>query len=630
MRSRRARSALIAAFVGAMLLGGLVAAPASAAPSAASRIAGDDRYATAAAVSAATVAAGPPVAYVASGAAFPDALSASAAAGSQGAPVLLTAPGSLPKATAAELTRLRPGRIVVLGGEVAVAPRVVDALGAFTAGAVTRLAGEDRYATAVEVSRSAARTGGTVFLASGEDFPDALSGAALAARLGAPVLLTPSRVLPAGVAREITRLTPSRLVVLGGDQVVTPAVLRAAEKAAGRAAERLAGADRYATSAAIAAEYAASASVVHLASGATFPDALAGAAAAGAAAAPLLLVRPGDVPGVIGTQLTRLRPARLVVLGGPVAVAESAFAHARDFAAAHAAAAGGVLTTETQLAAGACLASPDGGHRLCLTAAGELRVQRGSAVLWTSGARGTDAASLRLRPNGELVVFARDGRILWRSSTVDTDASRLVVQDDGDVELQNATGAIRWSTMTSPDAPVWGLPYEAGQNWAAGGPHTSLGTNSGARGSIDFGPSTAAAGTKGTRVVTIAPGDVYAFTCGGGKRYLGVQHADGWQSTYYHLTNEQWHLLGKTVPAGTYLGDVAQTLPCGGGSTFAHVHLTIRRAGQPVSVEGMRFGGYTVRSSGSDFSGTWHDAAGKTVLTATRGATCCLQAKETK
>ena len=65
----------------------------------------------------ATFAPGVPVAYVATGASFPDALAGGVAAGRQKGPVLLGGPPtSVPGATAAELARLKPGRIVVLGG----------------------------------------------------------------------------------------------------------------------------------------------------------------------------------------------------------------------------------------------------------------------------------------------------------------------------------------------------------------------------------------------------------------------------------------------------------------------------------------------------------------------------------
>jgi hypothetical protein len=89
------------------------------------RLWGPDRYTTAAALSAATFGAGVPVVYVATGQNYPDALTASAAAGKAGAPVLLVAGTSIPASIAAELTRLHPGRIVVVGGPASVSDGVV-------------------------------------------------------------------------------------------------------------------------------------------------------------------------------------------------------------------------------------------------------------------------------------------------------------------------------------------------------------------------------------------------------------------------------------------------------------------------------------------------------------------------
>ncbi len=101
-----------------LVVSGLPSLTAAAAPGAAEvqRIAGTGRYDTAAAVSASFFDPGVPVAYVATGLSFPDALAGGAAAAATGGPVLLVDRVAVPAATATELERLRPGRIVVLGG----------------------------------------------------------------------------------------------------------------------------------------------------------------------------------------------------------------------------------------------------------------------------------------------------------------------------------------------------------------------------------------------------------------------------------------------------------------------------------------------------------------------------------
>ena len=121
---------------------------------------------------------------------FPDALAAGAAAARAGAPILLVEPNALPGATAAELARLGPDQIVVMGGTGIVSDAVLNQLKAY-APTVRRVSGEDRYATAVSLSASsyAANSVGDVYLASGTAFPDGLSVGPLVGRRGLPLLL---------------------------------------------------------------------------------------------------------------------------------------------------------------------------------------------------------------------------------------------------------------------------------------------------------------------------------------------------------------------------------------------------------------------------------------------------------
>jgi putative cell wall-binding protein len=281
------------------------------------RLAGADRYATAAKV-ASQFSPGVSVAYVASGESFPDALAGAALAGSQRAPVLLTGPRTLPAVTATALDRLKPSRIVVLGGTGAVGSAVATKLAAHTTGKVTRIAGDDRYATASAIAQTMMQGVSTdaVYVASGESFPDALAGAALAGANGQPVLLTSPTSLPAATAKRLSTLGPDRIVVLGGTAAVSSAVAgRLADYTSG-SVTRLSGADRYATAAAVAAKFAAGVQAAYVASGLDFPDALAGAALAGSQGSPVLLTGKTSVPSPTRQALTRLAPGAVVVLGG--------------------------------------------------------------------------------------------------------------------------------------------------------------------------------------------------------------------------------------------------------------------------------------------------------------------------
>lgn len=89
-------------------------------------------------------------------------------------------------------------------------------------------------------------------------------------------------------------------------------------------AERIAGADRYATAAAAAARgWPTGAATVHVVSGASWADALAAGPAAAADGAPLLLVRPDEVPRATADALAVLRPSEVVVHGGVAAVGDA-------------------------------------------------------------------------------------------------------------------------------------------------------------------------------------------------------------------------------------------------------------------------------------------------------------------
>jgi len=285
------------------------------------RLSGADRYGTAAPISASAFVPGVPVAYIATGASHADALAGGPAAAMGGGPVLLTWPGGLPGATTIELARLKPGRIVVLGGPSAVSDGVFRALRTYTTGAVTRIGGADRYGTAAAISAAVfAPQAPVVYIATGANYPDALGAGAAASRAKAPILLTRSNLLPPATIAELTRLKPGRIIIVGGPAAVSAAVMSQLNGFA-PSVVRISGADRYGTATALsAATYAAnSVSTVYIATGRAFPDGLAAAPVAGLQQAPLLLVS-SSVPPSVTAELLRLDPTRVVFVGGSAAV----------------------------------------------------------------------------------------------------------------------------------------------------------------------------------------------------------------------------------------------------------------------------------------------------------------------
>ena len=178
------------------------------------RLGGADRYATAIRVSQDAYP-GVPVSgsvFIASGLAFPDALSAAGIAGRLGAPLILV-PGNLANLNSfpgilTELSRLGPSHVYIAGGTAAVSTGIASQIATLLSVTPMRFAGANRYQTATEMTdfffgtvsgTPVAPFSGppvpTVYVASGLDFPDALAGAALAGEHGAPLLLVPGRRL---------------------------------------------------------------------------------------------------------------------------------------------------------------------------------------------------------------------------------------------------------------------------------------------------------------------------------------------------------------------------------------------------------------------------------------------------
>ena len=193
------------------------------------RVAGPDRYDTAGAIarmSGTSVS----VAYVATGTDFPSALVGAARAADNGAPVLLTKPGSIPPATASALRALQPKRIVVVGDTSEVSASVARSLAGYaSSGAVQRVGGATPAETAANLAAYSPVGSEVVYLASSANFPDALASAAQAGHRGGPVLLTGPTSLPKATHAALDRLRPKAVVVAGGSAAVSDSVLTALE-----------------------------------------------------------------------------------------------------------------------------------------------------------------------------------------------------------------------------------------------------------------------------------------------------------------------------------------------------------------------------------------------------------------
>ena len=249
-------------------------------PKPAERLAGADRYETAAKV--AQQVAPKPTANVviASGdrAHLVDSLVAAPLAKAKQAPLLLTGADQLPAATTAELDRLQPTDAWVIGGAAAVPDAVTSALEGRGID-VHRLAGDDAPSTAAEVAKTmgAPKVRAFVVAREGNHLVDGLAASGPAAGLGAPVLLVEHDTVPTATADALRQLGSVDLWAVGGASAISDAVV------AQLRAHRIAGDDRWQTATAVSSQAATagvSLDTVVVASGenANLVDALSGGA----------------------------------------------------------------------------------------------------------------------------------------------------------------------------------------------------------------------------------------------------------------------------------------------------------------------------------------------------------------
>ncbi len=412
----------------ALVLGGpaavpdAVAGPLQACTNDTPRVAGADRFATAVALArrhpdARTV-------YLASGRSFADGLAAGPVAAAGDGVLLLSEPDALPDVTRDELVHRDPTEVVVLGGPVALSPAVVAEVERIGL-QVRRVGGADRYATAAMLADGVAPGVDRVVVATGATFADALAIGPVAARDGAPVLLVEPDRVPDVVARQLERLRPREVVVVGGTAAVSDAAVAAVEHHAGVDARRVAGPDRYATATAIARTFFPDPhGVVALATGREFADAL----AAGPVLEGPLLLSDRDLDVATANEAVRQTGSDCVVVTvRPDEVEGLTLGPTADgHATLTASALGGAVVLAGPDDTGALLAPPDGGATDVTlrypTPAGGV-----APVTWTQTLpAGTDELVARQAWRGRRTAPPADVTLAWQY-TGDSDRYRREV-----------------------------------------------------------------------------------------------------------------------------------------------------------------------------------------------------------
>lgn len=290
------------------------------------RIAGKDRYETSLEISregwenggAGTV-------VVATGSDFPDALAATPLASSFVSPLLLSRKDSLPSGFANELKRLGTEHVILVGGTFALSDKVkkqIESLGITT----ERISGKTRYETAVNIAKEIGVTD-TLYVATGANFADSLSISSVAGYYEDPILLVPPTGIPTVVSDFIKANPVDYSLIIGGEQAVPSAVEDLFADPI-----RISGKTRYDTNKAFN-DFALESglmddpSLMFIATGTNYPDALSGSAFASIFPSPIVLTAPNPtVASKAQVSEYETEDSFYYILGGEIAVSKDTLA----------------------------------------------------------------------------------------------------------------------------------------------------------------------------------------------------------------------------------------------------------------------------------------------------------------
>ena len=296
------------------------------------RVAGSERYSTSVAAGRRAPLEGPGGAVViASGetAHLVDGLVAAPLAAVEDAPLLLSASTGLPDPVGDEVARLGVTDAILVGGLSALSEQVAADLRARGVQNVQRISGVDRFDTGLQVARAMGAPRSVAVIASGEGgrLADALASGGPAAATGRPILLVTRDSVPLPTRQAMTEMGTSSTVVIGGTAAISDATASQLPNP-----QRVSGADRYGTSAAVADHFAPDVGlrVVVLSSG--DPGGLVDALPGGAIQAVTLLTNPGTLPSPTNDWLARNDPGigAIDVIGGPNAITPATFNQVRS------------------------------------------------------------------------------------------------------------------------------------------------------------------------------------------------------------------------------------------------------------------------------------------------------------
>ena len=147
---------------------------------------------------------------------------------------------------------------------------------------------------------------------------------------------------------------------------------------------------------------------------------------------------------------------------------------------------------------------------------------------------------------------------------------------------------------TSPPESLLQLPFPSGDAWHFNGAHTQFGQDPGPKSSIDFSRDWTSwgANTSSEWVVAASSGTAVVHS----RCFVEVIATGGWSTYYYQLDNlvvSNGAFVRKDQRLGNYAGSQRQAL-CRGDATGPHVHFSLLRKGELVSIHNALLSTYRV------------------------------------
>jgi len=246
---------------------------------------------------------------------FPDALAGAPLAYKLQAPILLSPSSGLTEDIRAELQRLAPKNIYLLGGTAALSAQIENELR--QAYDVKRLFGYTAEGTARAIAQELGMKGKAI-IASVRYFQDALVISSWAARQGIPILLTEPQTISAETQTALQELLVTESLVIGGTAVVGGKVLEQLPFP-----NRISGITAYDTATAVLETHPPTSSRVEIATGENYPDALTGAVRAAFYGSRVVLVpTQSEIPSGLALLLKSWQETQVEALGGVLALPE--------------------------------------------------------------------------------------------------------------------------------------------------------------------------------------------------------------------------------------------------------------------------------------------------------------------